>query len=183
VNVVYRDFARFAVRKGARVLDVLSHVQHASDPNDNTWPSWVPKFLESRSVSLIPPTFYLSGIPFEGHCRYFAQLHDCPLRGEPRDPDYLQLNGFRVDEVESVGDVIRFDLHDPFPVEAIWNQIFDISLFPRPNQEYVEGNEQLDTAFFMTLNVGPLGFVRHMAPQLASSNLENSQIKAFKVMT
>jgi hypothetical protein len=183
VKDVYRDFVRFAVRKAARVLDVLSHVQHVSDPNDNGWPSWVPKFFEPRSMSFITIGLYLSGIPFEGHYPYFARLHDCPLRGEPRDPDYLQLDGFRVDEIETVSDVIRFDLHDPLPVETIWNQIFDIPLFPRPNQRYVEGDEELDTAFFVTLNAGPLGLVGNMGYQWASSNLTNNRLEDFKVLT
>lgn len=74
VNVVYRDFARFAVRKGTRVLDVLSHVQHVSDPNDNTWPSWVPKFFESRSVSFIPTNFYLATVRTGGYIAHNQDL-------------------------------------------------------------------------------------------------------------
>lgn len=36
---VYRDLAKFLMRKSPRVLDVLSHVQHTDDPVTESWPS------------------------------------------------------------------------------------------------------------------------------------------------
>ena len=50
---VYRDLARFLMRKSPRVLDVLSHAHHTDDPVTESWPSWVPKWFQPRSASLI----------------------------------------------------------------------------------------------------------------------------------
>ncbi|RYP81468.1 hypothetical protein DL770_005901 [Monosporascus sp. CRB-9-2] len=112
---VYRDFTRFMVRKSPRVLDVLSHVQHTSDPIPGSHPSWVPKFDEPQSCSLIPPRLFIPGIPRTGHYRYFAVLHDCPLRGMPLEPNVLQLDGFRLDVVEAVSDSIASTYQDLMP--------------------------------------------------------------------
>jgi len=163
VKDVYRDFVRFALHTSPWALDILSHVQHVRDPCGETdWPSWVAKFHEPRSASILSSGFYISGHPFMGFLPYFAELHDCPLHGDPREPDYLQLGGFKVDQVEAVSDVIRFGVDDPLPVQSVWNQLFDLQLFPRPNRRYVFGDEKLDTAFLMTLCQGPLGSVLHI---------------------
>jgi hypothetical protein len=184
VKDVYRDFVRFSIGQGEQVLDVLSHVQHQTDPNDNTWPSWVPKFSESRSVCFFPNDFYLSGIPPERNFLYLAGLHDCSLACEAREPDYLQLDGFRVDEVEIVSEVIPvFDGRSVLLVDIIWKQIFDIALFPRPSQQYAGGTEGLDTAFFMTLNFGPFGVIQYMKAALAKWAPGADRNEAFKVMS
>ena len=181
---VYRDFVRFAVRKPPRALDILSQVQHATDPSSETdWPSWVAKFHEPRSAGFLPAGFYTAGIPLMGHLAYFAELHDCPLRGNPREPDLLQLRGFKIGQVEAVSDVLRFDVTDPLPVQRIWNQLFDLPLFPRPNRKYVLGDEELDTAFFMTLCLGPAGSFQSMLPrfQLGPTNLD--RVTSFQLMS
>ncbi|KAI1753538.1 heterokaryon incompatibility protein-domain-containing protein [Xylaria castorea] len=167
VMEVYRDFTRFMLRKSPRVLDVLSHVQHALDPSPVTsWPSWVPKFDEPQSCSFFPHRLFLPGVPLNGHYPYFAQLHDCPLRGIPVEPNTLQLDGFRVDEVASVSGPVRIDEGGTLPVERLWNDLFAFPLFPRTTLEYIGGLEQLDTAFLLTLCGGGIGMILSMPDQL-----------------
>ncbi|RYP53261.1 hypothetical protein DL769_010553 [Monosporascus sp. CRB-8-3] len=112
---VYRDFTRFMVRKSPGVLEVLSHVQHTSDPIPGLHPSWVPKFDEPQSCSLITSRLFIPGIPRSNHYRYSAVLHDCPLRGMPLEPNVLQLDGFRLDVVEAVSDSIAATYQDLMP--------------------------------------------------------------------
>lgn len=180
VMEVYRDFARFMVRKSPRVLDVLSHVQHTSDPIQGSYPSWVPKFDEPQSCSLLPPRLWLPGVPLTGHYPYFAVLHDCPLRGTPLEPNVLQLDGFRFDTIEAVSDPISIDLEDPLPLNEIWSQLFAFPLFPRPTLKYIGGNEQLDTAFFLTVCGGGGGLLVTMADQIGS--LENDRLKGMETL-
>jgi hypothetical protein len=178
---VYRDFARFCIRKSPRLLDILGHVQHTIDPSeDDVYPSWVPKFDKARSVSFFPPGLYFSGIPCKGHYRYFAEVHDCPLHAAPLKPNLLVLDGYRVDEVATVSEPIHFNSNDSSPFEHIWDQIFDHPLFPRSNQRYADTQEALDIAFFMVLHIGALGSVARMAHLL--KELSNSRIASFDAL-
>ncbi|KAI3324366.1 HET domain protein [Xylariaceae sp. AK1471] len=169
---VYRDFTRFMVRKSPRVLDVLSHVQHTRDPIPGTspWPSWVPRFDEPQSCSFFPQRLFLPGIPLKGHYGYFAQLYDFPLRGSPMEPNVLQLDGFRVDEVASVSGPTLSSGGEQLPLERVWNDLFAFPLFPRTELKYIGGTEQLDTAFFLTLCGGGIGLVLSMPDQLGELN-------------
>jgi hypothetical protein len=124
----------------------------------------------------------MAGIPAQSRYPYFAEVHDLPLTGESLEPDCLRLDGFHVDRVEAVSDVIHYPQHDPPPVESIWNQVFDFPLFPRPNQPYMgNGGEPLDVAFFTTLNLGVLGALKLAASHLKT--LENSNAVALDVCT
>lgn len=165
---VYRDFARYCIRRGPRVLDVLSHVQHHSDPTPtDEFPTWVPKFYEPRIASSFVLEVYLAGIPLVGHYRYFAELEDNPLYARNiKEPNFLQAGGFRVDVVEAMSDNISQDGSGRISPGKIWSQLFPtMALFPRPTARYVVGTEALDVAFFMTLlaggvmNVADLGVV------------------------
>ncbi|KAI0490592.1 heterokaryon incompatibility protein-domain-containing protein [Xylaria cf. heliscus] len=167
VMEVYRDFTRFMIRKSPRVLDVLSHVQHTVDPSPAaSWPSWVPRFDEPQLCSFFPHRLFLPGVPLNGHYPYFAELHDCPLRGIPKEPNVLQLDGFRVDEVASISDPVSSDYGGTLPVERLWNDLFAFPLFPRTKLEYVGGLEKLDTAFLLTLCGGGIGMILSMPDQL-----------------
>jgi hypothetical protein len=144
--------ARFLIRKNPGLLDVLSHVQYTDDPAENLFPSWIPRWFQPRSVGI------LGGyMMFSAGCygRHFAQVKDNHLQGKPLKPDSLQLDGFKVDKVQKVSEVISFDSHGMIPVEAIWNQMFDIPLFPRSNRRYRNG-DLLDVALCMTLTASPL---------------------------
>jgi len=175
---VYRDLTRFLIRKSPRMLDVLSHVQHTDDPFESSFPSWVPRWFQPRSVSVLGDCGCFSAGLREGHVRYFAVVHDNPLRGAPVEPDLLQLEGFRVDEVRSVSDVMTFDLHDRVPVEAIWKQMFDVSLFPRSNRLY-RNKDPLDVAFCMTLIASPLGAVLSAVDLLDIPKMNDDAVPEF----
>jgi hypothetical protein len=154
---VYRDLTRFLIQKSPRVLDVLSRVQHTDDPSQSFFPSWVPKWFQPRSASALTIGVYFAGL-CDGHFRYFAIMHDSPLRGPSLKPNSLQLDGFRVDQVVKVSDVMSFDPHGTIFVESIWNQMFDVPMFPRLGQLY-RNSEPLDEAFCLTLMAGDLGWV------------------------
>ncbi|KAI0420321.1 heterokaryon incompatibility protein-domain-containing protein [Xylaria grammica] len=166
VMEVYRDFTRFMIRKSPRVLDVLSHVQHTVDPSSGTrWPSWVPQFNEPQSCSFFPHRLFLPGVPLNGHHPYFARLYDFPLREYPAQPNVLQLDGFRVDDVAFVCGPVQID-GGTLPVERLWNELFAFPLFPRTTLKYIGGVEQLDTAFLLTLCAGGVGLIVSMPDQL-----------------
>ena len=61
----------------------------------------------------MPTGFYFSGVPRKGHYQYIAELHVCPLFERAREPDYLQLDGFGVDETTAVSEVIQTDFQNP----------------------------------------------------------------------
>jgi hypothetical protein len=150
---LYRDMARFLIRKNPSFLDVLSHVQHVDDPAESFFPSWVPRWFQPRSVSVLGASKMFSAGCCNGH---FALVHDNPFRREPLKPDSLQPDGFKVDKVQKVSEIMSFGLHDTIPAEAVWNQIFDVPLFPRSNRMYRNG-DLLDVAFCMTLMASPFG--------------------------
>ncbi|KAF7155358.1 hypothetical protein CNMCM5623_007429 [Aspergillus felis] len=181
VQEVYRDFTRFSVRQQPRKLDILSLVQHTTHPFQDNWPSWVPKLHEERSVSLLAPGLYLAGIPMHGHYRYFAELHDSPLDGRSAEPDVLQLDGYRVDLVDAVSDLIHYKYTEKPPIEAIWSQLFNFPLFPRPGFQYTGTTEALDVAFLQTIGGGMLGVIGMFINQQVS--WKDSRLGAWDALT
>jgi hypothetical protein len=160
VVAVYTDLTRFLVRKSPRMLDVLDHVQHNQDPSAGEYPSWVPKWFEPTSCYPMKGCF-LAGL-CDGHFRYFAELHDCSLRGQPARPKVLSLDGFRVDVVQSVTGVMEFGFADDerttAAIEAAWAQLFPFPMLARDAPPYRNG-EPLEVALCNALAACPLGFV------------------------
>ena len=149
---VYRDMTRYFIRKNPGVLDVLNYVQHTDDPAESLFPSWVPRWFRPLSA------FFLGGsqLFYAGlGGRSYALVHDNPLQRKPLEPDSLQLDGFKVDVVQKVSKVMTFELLNTILVE-VWNEMFDVPLFPRSNRMYLNG-EPLDLAFCMTLTASPHG--------------------------
>ncbi len=140
VMEVYRDFTRFRFRKAPRVLDILSHVQHIEDPSTAGWPSWVPKWFPPRSASMFSMMPVFSAGFYDGHFKYFAEVHDNPYAGKAIDPNSLKIDGFYVDRVRAISEVIQID---------------HIPLFPCDN--HYQNGEPLDVAFCSTLAGGILG--------------------------
>ncbi|KAL8658226.1 MAG: hypothetical protein Q9226_001163 [Calogaya cf. arnoldii] len=153
---IYRDFTRFMMRKSPRLLDVLSHVQHLGHPLGDMFPSWVPKWHQPRSASLIGGIgVFLAGL-CDGHFPYFAVLHDSPLTEPSIRPNVLSIDGYFVDRVLALSDVIDTSVDDAVPVEPLWNQLFGTSFFPlcrQPNR----GGDLPQMVFCKTLLAGPLG--------------------------
>lgn len=153
---VYRDLTRFLIRMQPRQLDVLSYVQHYDDPAQSFFPSWVPKWFQPHSCSYIGATVcFLAGL-CDGHFRYYTVVHDSPLSGQSAKPNVLLLDGYRVDRVRAVSEVMAFELYDPVPLEELWGQMFDFPLFTHPSRHYHDGN-QLGIAFCVTLLADCLG--------------------------
>jgi hypothetical protein len=171
VMEVYRDFTRYMVCRNPRVLDVLSQVQHRRNPEPVSgtppWPSWVPRFDEPQSCSFFVQRIFLPGIPRTSDYKYFAELYDCPPGGSPREPNVLQLDGFRMDEVASVSGLVQSSSTEPVPLQRLWDEMFEFPLFPRTKLEYVGGTERLDTAFFLTLCGGGMGIMVSMPDPVA----------------
>lgn len=157
---VYTDTTRFLMRKQPRMLDVLAHVQHNVDPSSGEYPSWVPKWFEPASCFTIRGAF-LAGL-CDGHFRYFAELHDSPWRGQPQRPQVLSLDGFRVDVVDRVSDVMEFGFADDertmAAVERAWSHLFRFPMFAPDSPPYRNG-EPLEVALCNALAVSPLGYI------------------------
>ena len=184
---IYRDFTRYCLSRSPRVLDVLGHVQHHSDPDPSEeFPSWVPKFDEPRLVSFFLPGPYIAGIPIRGRYPYYAEVHDNPLRPDNpfrsgiQFPNLLQLDGWRVDEVEAVTEPVTFNNYDEFFPDILWSQLYNFPLFPRPNEHYNPQfhHERLDVAFLLTLVLGGLAMLGQALVQdpgtVDKSNLLNA---------
>ncbi|KAL8838306.1 MAG: hypothetical protein Q9176_005117 [Flavoplaca citrina] len=153
---VYRDFTRFMMRKPPLMLDILSHVQHIGNPVGDSFPSWVPKWHQPRSASLIGGIgVYLSGL-CNGHFRYFAVLQDSPLAGSSIHPNTLSLDGYYVDRVVLLSAVIDTSVEEMVPVEDLWNQLFSTSFFPLARHPNTKGDLP-QMAFCKTLSAGFLG--------------------------
>ena len=168
---VYTDLARFLLRKAPRMLDALHHVQHVGDPGEGPFPSWVPRWFEPNSTFVFSGAF-LAGL-CDGHFRYFAELHDCPLSGEPARPRVLSLDGFRFDAVQAVSEVMEFGASAEEAVDAVsraWTQLFAAPLFPRAGMRYRDG-QMLDVAFCRALLAAPLGSIMGSLGMKSASSL------------
>ncbi|KAK1968621.1 HET domain-containing protein [Colletotrichum sublineola] len=157
--LVYCDLARFLMRKQPRILDVLDHVQHNEDPNLGEYPSWVPKWFDQRTC-LVFKGAYLAGF-CDGHFRYFAELHDIPIRDDPVQPKILSLDGYHVDMVQKTSETFDFGWGSRATASAIvdaWGQLFGVPLAPRCGLKYRDGS-LLDVAFCKAVLAGVLGSI------------------------
>ncbi|WYZ37190.1 hypothetical protein EsH8_II_000696 [Colletotrichum jinshuiense] len=157
--MVYCDLTRFLVRKQPRVLDVLDHVHHIEDPSLTEYPSWVPKWFERRTCFVFKGA-YLAGF-CDGHFRYFAELHDIPIRDDPVRPRVLSLDGYHVDVVQNTSEPFDFAFGPRATLSAIlkaWEELFGIPIAPRCGRRYRDGSP-LDAAFCKAILAGVLGSI------------------------
>ncbi|KAJ0326573.1 hypothetical protein COL5a_006759 [Colletotrichum fioriniae] len=157
--LVYCDLTRFLLRKQPRILDILDHVQHNEDPGTGDYPSWVPKWFDQRTCSVFKGA-YLAGF-CDGHFRYFAELHDIPVRDDPVRPKVLSLDGYHVDVVSKTSETVVFGFGARATAEAIvqaWEQLFNLSIAPRCGRKYRD-NSLLDVAFCKGILAGALGSI------------------------
>ena len=156
---VYRDLARYMMRVNPRYLNVLSHVQHTNNPQGGDFPSWVPKWNEPRQASPLSASVFYAGL-WEGNHAFSANIEDHPMYQKPKEPDKLKIEGFKLDHVIKMTDVMFFDLHSPWPAEKIWSQLFSFALFPHDEREIMRPyrtGERLDMAFLLAATASPLG--------------------------
>ncbi|KXX82394.1 Heterokaryon incompatibility protein 6, OR allele [Madurella mycetomatis] len=154
---VYTDLAKFMIRKSPMFLDVLSFVQHRSDPDPtDDFPSWVPKWFEPKSVNAFRGDNFMAGICVPP----LSDLYQSRVQRAFSVPRALTLDGFHVGTVFSVSDVITFANDEHSKIEAVkrvWAELLpNLTLTPRPIQRYLTG-EPLDIAFCKALSVHPLG--------------------------
>ena len=156
---VYYSLVRFLIRRSPRVLHVLSYVQHEADPESGPYPSWVPNWAQPKTCNVLQGSF-LAGL-CHGHFRYFAELHDCPLRGEPVAPRVLSLDGFQYDSIKTITDVVTFRDEEWFEstieaFEAAWQQLFPDIAMTTGDLRYHDG-EPMNVAFCRAALASPLG--------------------------
>jgi hypothetical protein len=115
----------------------------------------------------------------DGRFHYFAQVHDSPLQGNAARPRVLSLDGYRVDAVQVVSNVMIFGFVDEIPVEQIWPHLFLYPMVCRPDHLYRTG-ESLDLEFCKTLLASPRAPPRLQFPKSSSVGLHSSTAQTRK---
>ena len=152
---VYTDLARFTIRKSPRVLEILSYVAHVEEPIASPYPSWVPNWHQSRNVSILWLGGLCSGL-VSARVPYYARVHDNPLRGTTQSPSVLALDGFRVDRVQRVSDVMLHEMNEHVKVGGVWSQLFSIP-YKFPSGMTYRSGETLEAAFHRVLTADVIG--------------------------
>ncbi|RYP15360.1 hypothetical protein DL765_005751 [Monosporascus sp. GIB2] len=193
---VYIDLARFMISKSPMFLDVLSYVQHHSDPSPGEYPTWVPKWFEAKAYQV----FRRGGAFAAGTCTPpLSDLLQSRIRRAFAIPRALTLEGFHVGVVQIVSDIITFERSEDSVTAAIehaWSQLLPMPMVPKPRQVYRTG-EPLDVAFCKAVSAHPLGItygslfvdsamgfrfpVRDFNRQTATQLSERSRCKAAQV--
>ncbi|KAL8688543.1 MAG: hypothetical protein Q9218_005569 [Villophora microphyllina] len=156
IILVYRDLARFMLRHTKTTLQILTLVDHNTDPSTILFPSWVPNWSEPRSgFTMGNENCFAAGL-FNKPPNDLALIHDCPLVGQPIRPDVLLVDGYFVDRAIIIGDVVKFDLHEDTPVPTTWMQLFGTPFSPLSSRRYRNG-ELLTLALCKTFTAGPSG--------------------------
>ncbi|RYP26317.1 hypothetical protein DL768_011752 [Monosporascus sp. mg162] len=156
---VYTDLVRFMISKSPMRLDVLSHVQHHSDPSPGEYPTWVPKWFEAKAYQVFR----------EGGGCFNAGLCTPPLSDILQSrigrafaiPRALTLEGFHVGVVQIVSDVITFERSEDSvtaAIERVWSQLIPMPMVPKPRKVYRTG-EPLDVAFCKAVSAHPCGII------------------------
>jgi hypothetical protein len=155
IPTVYTDITRFFINKAPKLLHVLSYVQHRVDPSTSEFPSWVPRWFEESAFEVFRGGGFSAGI-----CIPPASDLLNPRIGRAfTHPGQLSLDGFQVDIVQSVSDIIGFR-DDPTEVTSailrVWSQLFPFPIKPTPRHQYHTG-ETLDVAFCKAISIAPYG--------------------------
>ncbi|KAK4172533.1 heterokaryon incompatibility protein-domain-containing protein [Triangularia setosa] len=161
VPEVYTDLARFLISKMPMFLDVLSFVQHRTPPSpDDPYPSWVPKWFESKSITVFRGGDFTAGIctPPLGD---FLQSRIHRAFSSPI-PNTLIMDGFHVGIVHRVSNIMTFASDGHSKTEAVqraWAELLPNIPFAGANgSRYITG-EPLNVAFCKALSVHPMGAV------------------------
>ncbi|KAK4665443.1 hypothetical protein QC763_401800 [Podospora pseudopauciseta] len=161
VPEVYTGLAKFLISKMPMFLDVLSYVQHRTTPTpDDPYPSWVPKWFETKSVTVFRGGDFTAGICTPPLGDFFQsriqRAFSSPI------PGTLIMDGFHVGVVHRVSNVMNFGSDGHSKTEAVqraWTELLPNMPFPGANgSRYITG-EPLDGAFCKALSVHPVGAV------------------------
>jgi hypothetical protein len=158
---VYIDIARYFITKMPKFLDVLSYVEHHTDPSEgglDGFPSWIPKWHEKKTFQVFRDGKFQAGI-----CRPVASDFLNPrIPRALAHPRRLVMDGFQVGVVHQVSDVFKLTRQRDERVAAIqgcWSQLFPFPMVPRPNQPYCLYREPLDVAFCKAISASPQGIL------------------------
>jgi hypothetical protein len=158
---VYEDLTRYMIGRAPGSLEVLGCVSHMSDPADSEFPSWVPKWFEPASCSSMGTNF-IAGV-CQGVSTYWKGA-DPEL--EVKNPGVLSRDGFKVDVVEIVSDVMMLDVLDLdlsiSVFEKAWSSLFPFPIVPSSGEEYDTGIP-LEVAFCDVFSAHPLGLITSSA--------------------
>lgn len=105
--------------------------------------SWVPKWYETGSASLIGGSgCFLAGL-CDSHFPYLAILHDKSFIGPSNRPEVLSLDGYVVDQIQTASDVMTFEISDE---PSYSSQLFGTPFSSLTPRSYRNG-EMLQIAF------------------------------------
>jgi hypothetical protein len=155
---VYRDAALFVIfNDRGRGLDLLSHVHHTRDvdePLHGQCPTWVPRWFEPRALTPIGCDSWFAAGMMDLNYRKVKVRHDQntkafhrassnlssleflqrkydidhpPVR-DSKSGDVLSRDGYRVDTVAKVTDIITADIKDRLAVKSLYHELFDTQL-------------------------------------------------------
>jgi len=153
---VYTEIALYHIRKPPIALDILSYVQHHSNPSDNEYPSWVPKWFEKKAYQVFQGTPFAAGICSAPGFETFQQPR---MHYSLSHPHRLGLEGFQVGVVHRVSNIIEFGRSAEDKTRVIqetFKQLLQFPMVPRPTRPYCSGGP-LDVAFCKAISAGPLG--------------------------
>jgi hypothetical protein len=156
---VYVDFTRFMILRPPGGLDILNYVVHSRDPDSDAYPSWAPQWSGPKDCKIMRGHFRAGIIKNKFPA---AEVHDNPRKGPPQSSWLLSAEGFWVDNVETVSDVLELQTtaqeSSIKAIERAWDQLFDFPLTPSSGKRYID-SQPLDVAFCTALSAGPLGNV------------------------
>lgn len=127
VELVYRDVARYLVLRH-RALNVLSQVQHSPDVESfdkSGFPTWVPRWDKPILASHFGAASWFLAGRADGFQQYLSRTHHHRRYARTRILDILSLDGFRVDVVDKVTEVIAVNQIETFVFDEYFRQIFD----------------------------------------------------------
>jgi len=153
---VYEEFTRFMIRWWQGLLDVLSHVQHQDDSCRGSLaycPSWVPDWSQPLQQKVLLGD---DDSVFRAHGEIPAILYDSPLYPPSARPEFLCLEGFRIDRVRSVSSALNIEEDDKPAIDVLWMEMFNCPLSLSSTATYRDG-QPLEAAFCMTLIAGYFG--------------------------
>lgn len=155
---VFTDVARYLIKKPPGSLDVLSHVQHRSQPPVDGYPSWVPKWFESDIYQPFNSIRHYDAGKWDLMVSTFWRVRPVIWSEAVAHPQRLKLEGFPVGTVQLVSDRMEIPIceNSADVLLRVWSQLFPFPMIPRPAPAYRSG-EPLDEAFCLALSAGSLG--------------------------
>ena len=130
-------------------LSVVSYVSHDNDPAEGTFPSWVPKWFQPRLTEPLLGSFHAGFIRTLPD--YNSSIATHLIRDATHELNSLKLDGFYIDRVQNVSNVMIVKRGERLETGNIWRQLFPNCPYCFPSELQYRNRESLDMAFFRTL--------------------------------